>query len=223
MTPIPRRTVCSAAAVVALFLSVFARATPVTVTIKDPAGAEGIAKVLVIVRSLQSHGLNGEILRDLSGSDGSVPTVDLQPGLYQAVAMYPYGPWITQARDFAVREKPVAIELRLNGAAVNRVRITDSDLHVHVEDDDGRPVSKAWVIGRDPDATSTYVSKTDERGQATVKIPFGSAEITVIHDETVHVQRIDIDSNATECQQRCVMTTLKKTEKVRRSITVKLH
>jgi hypothetical protein len=220
MKPGSRKSCLATALVLVVLHCASAGATSVTIHLKTWYGAAGPPKVLVIVRSLESG--KGEMSRDLSAPDGSVPPLNLAPGLYEAIATYPYGNWLTQVKDFLVLDKPVAIEFSLNSESVNAVSGNRIHLSVLVLDREGHPVPNAWIIGRDPEAHFGNTTKSDNHGRATVDIPSDRAEVTVLHNGGSYVQPMNIETGIVDCENNCILRETGKVNKTLPKVTVRL-
>ena len=170
----------------------------------DP-GNDGLPKVLVITRSLE--GDRKEVSRDLTGSDGFLQPIELAPGLYETIATYPYGDLKTQVKDFVVIPGPsMTIEIHLNFDSDQRVSLNVIESHVQVFDQEGRPAVRAWVIGRNMEATTgTSVAKTDERGFASVSVPVDGASIIVLYHGESWSEPAYTETGVADCQNLCLV------------------
>ena len=181
----------------------------------------GMSGVLVIVRGLDPS--TGEVLRALTGAHGLAPELDVPPGLYEAIATDPYSWWQTSVRDFEVQSKPVSLDLPLSMEPDQRVDLNIVDWHVTVVDAKGRRVPNAWVIGRDPDATTgASVAKTDSRGSATVTIPMDDATIAVVYNGRSYSEHFQPDPGMRNCRWSCLDRAQAKMKKRRRTLTFSL-
>jgi len=183
----------------------------------DPAGAKGLGKILIIVQDLDG---TGDVLRTLSDSKGLIPPVDLSAGTYRVIATFPYGYWFTQVREFVVSDKPVDVELHMDGGAVNRVPYPGVKLRIAVINRDGKPVEGASVLGRDPYATINRWDQTDAHGQASVTIGVNGADVVVIYAGQVISKHVDIPFEEPECAE--MMRGIEKLKEAPRSITLQL-
>jgi hypothetical protein len=165
------------------------RGATVTVQVTDSVGADRLDKILIIVRSLEGK---GETTRGLTGADGAFPITNVAPGVYQALALYPYGYWHSAVREFVVTDKDILVEFRLRGSTVDRVEIPEVQFTVRVVDQGGNGVQGAQIIGRDITATFMKFSKTDGQGRATVSIPCAEAQISIIYNGGVVVRDIKL-------------------------------
>jgi hypothetical protein len=160
-----------------------------TIRAADSVGAENLAKVLIVVRSLDGK---GELDRGLTDANGLFTVPNLIPGLYQAIALYPYGYWIPRVQEFVVGDKDISVELRLTGSVIDQVPVSEHRAMIEVVDQNGTPVSGAEVLGRDLAAKYMKFSKTDTQGRATVVLPCGDAEIAVIYQGRVVLQDVKL-------------------------------
>jgi hypothetical protein len=206
-----------------MLLAAPARATTVRIRTMYP-DTEALPKVLVVTKSLESD--RKEVSRDLTGLDGFGQPMELAPGLYEAIATYPYGQFLTQVEDFVVSPGPsVTIEIHLNIDSDERVNLNAADAHVRVLDRQGRPAVNAWVIGRNADATTgTSVARTDERGLANVSVPVDGALIMVIyHGETWSEPAYSYEQTGiADCTEVCLARAKAKIGKQLRLIEIKL-
>lgn len=183
---------------------------------------EGVSKVLVIVRSVE--GQSKEFARELSGPDGSIRPLELEPGVYEAISLYPYGNIPTVVHEFSVGKEPAAIEITWNVENDHRINLNEISWNVKVLDQNGHPAVNALVIGRNATAsTGVSVARTDERGLATVSIPVDGALIVVLYGgETWAEPAYVIGTDAGDCQQRCLLDSKAKLEKRRKLLTIRL-
>ena len=196
-------------------------ASPVRIRVTDPAGAEGVARALVIVQALNGK---GEVLRTLSDSNGSIPSMDLSAGVYRVIATYPYGYWFTQVREFVVSDAVVDIELHMEGAVVEAVQVPEVQIKVSVVDQMGKPAPDALVLGRDPAAKFNHWAKADEHGQAMVTIGVNGADVVAIYKGQVVSKRVDIPFQDAECSDRdCMTRVIEKLKNVPQSLTLQLQ
>ncbi|HEY1207167.1 MAG: hypothetical protein ABSH46_00925 [Bryobacteraceae bacterium] len=188
----------SSSVIVVLLASVgLATAAPVRIRVTDPAGAEGLGKVLIIVQALNGK---GEVSRNLSDSNGWAPAMQLPPEVYRVIATFPYGYWFTQVREFVVADSPVEIVLHMDGAVVERVQVPELEARVTVIDKDGKPAENAIVLGRDPEAIFHYWTTADANGHATVKIGVNGADIVAIYKGRVVSKCVDVPFEDPGCR-----------------------
>jgi hypothetical protein len=166
----------------------------------------------------------GDVCRDLTRPDGSIPDVDIPPGLYEVIATYPYKPYRTRVRDFLAGARPVGITLELEEIPDQRVFISTPvfDLRVRVLDDQSRPVPNARIIGRDPAAYQLAIATTDKDGRATVRIPSEGAEVTTIYGELHQVDQIKVKSDTFNCYTKCFSSGTDELSKTPHDLTVRL-
>jgi hypothetical protein len=214
---------CAAKAILLLIVTCQpASATLLKVRVIDALGTEGIAKVLVITRSLEPG--KGDVSRDLTRQDGSIPDLDIPPGLYEVIATYPYQAWRTRVRDFIAGANPVPITLELEQIWDQTVYAGGVvDLRVQVVDGQGHPVHNAQIIGRNLDASELSFATTDSAGRALIRIPTDGAEVTTIYGDHSRVDRVDIDSHKRDCQLACVDSSIEKLSKTSHDLTVRLE
>jgi hypothetical protein len=172
-----------------LVLSLDRPSSCATVTIRatDSVGAENISKVLTIIRSLDGK---GEITRGLTNDSGTFSALNIGPGLYEVISLYPYGYWRPNVTEFVVDEKNVFLQIRLNGGVIDKVALAEREVIVRVVDDKGTPLPKAKVLGRDLGALYVRFSSTDEQGRATITIPCEDSQIVVIYQGQVAIQDV---------------------------------
>jgi len=156
-------------------------ATQVRVHVTDAGGAP-LQDALVIFQDLrpQVH----ELTRRLTNSDGTVPVQDLQPGLYRAIATYPYSHWKSAAREFLVGDTSQTVELRLARQGTDDpVIVVVGKLMVHVLDEDGKPAVGATVLIRDAvaDPLSERRGTTDAAGTVTLDLTDHADVLVVLY------------------------------------------
>jgi hypothetical protein len=197
-------------------------ATPLRVRVVDAMGTKGVANVLVITRSLEPG--KGDIARALTSQDGSIPDLNIAPGLYEVIATYPYRAWRTRVRDFVAAANPIVITLELEQFWDQTVYAGGViDLRVQVLDAQGHPVPEAKIVARNLDATELSLATTDSAGRATVRIPTDGAEVTTLYGDHSQVNRIDIDSRKQDCQLACVKSSVERLSKTPHNLTVRLE
>jgi hypothetical protein len=189
------RQLCSVTAILFAFIAV-STAAPVRIRVTDPAGVEGVDNVLIIVQALNGK---GEVSRDLSNSDGRVAALELPPGVYRVIAVFPYGYWFTQVREFVVADSPIDVVLNMHGAVVDTVQVLELELQVTVIDRDGKPVENALILGRDPEAKFNHWTRSDTHGHATVKIGVNGADVVAIYKGQVISKHVDIPFESNIC------------------------
>jgi len=213
------RTVCGAAILLAAVTCEPAGATALKVRVVNAIGKKGLAKVLVIVMSLEPG--VGDVDRDLTRPDGSIPDMDIPPGFYEVIATYPYLNWGTRVRDLALRTKPVSITLELERILDQTVPLIPVfDLKVQVLDERGLPVYGARIIGRDLEAKDLAFAWADTHGQAIIRIPADGAEVTVIYGDRDQVARVDVHSHFQPCQAQCMLSNIDDLSKAPQTLTV---
>ncbi len=159
-----------------------ASAVPVSIRVSESSGAP-LKDALVILQSLDPDLHEHEISRVLTTSDGTVAGLALNPGLYRAIATYPYGPWRVAVREFLVKAEPVAIDLRMaNRGTDDAMIIGTGRLLLHVLDAGGKPVEGADVLLRDAEARPSYErwGKTNAQGTVSLEVTAEADTLVVI-------------------------------------------
>jgi hypothetical protein len=193
-------------------------AATVSVRAVDPMGG-GVPKVLVIVRAPANAGY--EVLRALSGPDGSVPQVNVLPGLYEAIATDPYSPYLTTVEDFVVAEAPVKIELRMNIEQDQTASLDSIDWNVKVVDKQGRSVNDAWITARVEGEPACDVTATGSDGRATVTIPFDEPVIvTALYKGRTYTELIHVDAHVRDSEKKWLSRERAKLKQRSRTVTV---
>lgn len=166
---------------------------PVAIKVEDGAGAP-LKEELVIVQDLNDH--EREALRVLSDQSGSVPALDLKPGLYRAIATNPYGMWRTEVHEFLLTQSPVKLVLKVeqmgthgNGDIVT-VGVPEAELQVLTQD--GQPASGAAVLARDKEATLNLERRyrTDEHGMVRVQLVGSPTVMVVIYQNKLTTKEV---------------------------------
>jgi hypothetical protein len=158
--------------------SVSAWATTAEFSVSDATGAP-FPNGLVILKSLDD---NHEVFRALTNDEGSVPKVDLQPGLYRVVVSFPYGHWKTEVREFFVAQVPAKVTLTVVPTGTqDNVTITGAPIQtIQVLDHSGKPVSGTLVIARDSAATYEKWYRTDQLGEARVELSSNLRTLVIV-------------------------------------------
>lgn len=182
-------------------------ANATTVKIRAAYGdKEGASKMLVIVRSID--GQPKEFARELSRSDGSIAPLELQPGIYEAIATCPYGYIHTAVRDFAVNDQSLEVTISLTVESDQTINFDQIGWRIQVLDHDGRPAANAIVIGRNAEAsTGVSMARTDKLGFATLSVPVDGALIAIIYGQrywTEPAYKYD-QTRIGDCRQRCLL------------------
>jgi hypothetical protein len=155
----------------------------VTVKVQDASGAP-LKDELVIIQALS--GRQHEVARALTNDEGDVPQLQLNPGLYRAIATAPYGLWETEIREFVVTDQSANIVLLVRPLPTSGfgdvVPVRASRAEVHVRDSNGVPVAGANVLVRDKNATLSSEASfaTNQAGVANVLLP-GNPTIIVVY------------------------------------------
>jgi len=166
----------------ALLLLAPGASTQVSVTVEDTSGS-ALKDELVIIQDLYNR--EHEILRVLTDKDGKLPVLNLQPGLYRAIATAPYGYWQTEVKEFLVAEKHLNIALRVRPmpthGAGDIVAIGTKKQRLRVLQANGSAASGAEVYVRDRDATLHLERgyKTDLKGEAQIEL-VGDPTVAVV-------------------------------------------
>jgi hypothetical protein len=180
-----------------LALMVLASVVPhATLTLRvEDAGGAPLKDELVIVQNLDDH--EREMFRALTDRDGNVPVPDLKPGLYRAIATAPYGLWETEIREFFVEDgHPFELVLYVQPMATHGngdiVTIGLSEAELQVLDSAGSPVSGAWVVVRDRQAT-LYLERwyqTNAKGLATIELVGSPTVVVVAYQKTLATKEV---------------------------------
>jgi hypothetical protein len=153
------------------------------------AGSDGkpVNNALVVVQDLDHQ--ERESYRVLTDADGNTPSHDLPPGLYRAIATYPYSRWRPEIREFVVTNQPITIRLMLTKASrLDTLNVAIGRLSVHVVDAGGKPVTGAHVLVRDGDATpqSEHWGTTDANGQTSLELTLEPSVLVVVYQNRVY-------------------------------------
>ena len=213
------KTKCVFAMLALLSVCPYLDATEARIQVVDETGM-GVPEILVIVKSLEFG--KGVDFRALSGKDGFVPPVDLRPGLYQAIATDPYGPWFTKVQEFVMAKAPLTIRVAIRAAIIDSIPIWEAHVKVRVRDANGAPVPGAKVIGRDPAAQDFDLAETDAQGLATVGISGNGAEVVVVYGDQVHSEWVEIRTSSIDCCHDCYLIASKRMRKKEHSLTINL-
>ena len=153
------------------------------------AGSDGqpVNNALVIVQDLDHQ--ERESYRVLTNAEGNTPSHDLPPGVYRAIATYPYSRWRPQVREFVVTNQPTRVQLTLTEASgLDTLDVAIGRLSVHVVDAGGKPVKGARVLVRDADATpqSEHWGTTDANGQTSLELTLEPSVLVVVYQNRVY-------------------------------------
>jgi hypothetical protein len=186
------------------------------------ADQEAVPNVLVIVKSIE--GQSEEFARGLSGPDGSIPSLELRPGLYEAIATCPYGHIPTTVHDFLVANEAALIEVTLNPDNDQRINYNKISWNVQVLDQDGHPAVNAVVIGRNAEAsTGVSAARTDKRGRATVSVPVDGALIEIIYGKRTWTEpAYGLTDNLGGCRQRCLLEAKARLQKPQQLLAIRV-
>jgi hypothetical protein len=183
--------------------AITASAATLRVTTSDASGAP-LASTLLIVRSLEKP---VELFRALTDKAGEVSPHDLDPGRYQVIATYPYGPWKTVVREFVVEKTPIAVSLVLpaeptdrTGAAVGK----KTRLAVLAVDGQARFVPGVAILVRDREATIEAWYQTNAKGEVALDVSnFDDGVVLVsFHGAAVTEREIPASEIATLTRKR---------------------
>jgi hypothetical protein len=175
-------------------LSAMNSSTQVDLVVEDFAGA-AVKDELVIVQDL--HNQEHEVLRVLTDGRGKIPTLDLPPGLYRAIATAPYGVWQTEVQEFLVVGKPmhVALRVRLMPTHGNGDIITVGTKRkkLRVLKPDGQAASGAEIYVRDREATLHLERwyKTDIQGETEIELTGNPTIVVVVHGDSLATREIN--------------------------------
>ncbi len=161
-------------------------AFPVQVTVSDSRGAP-LSNALVILQDLTHQ--ERELTRVLTGREGKVAMPELGPGLYRVIVTYPYSQWQTAVREFLVRDKPVAIDLRMSQTSSDDdLPVSIGQLTVRVLGANGALVVGARVLVRDAhaDPHSEHWGTTDTQGTVTLELTLQPSAILVVDREQLY-------------------------------------
>lgn len=171
-------------AILGFLLSTLCFAAPTTVRVVDASGAP-LKDVLVIVKSFGPSYFDD--IRQLTDEQGRIPTLELKPGAYQAIATTPYGLWETSVKEFLVEDKPVELTLRVSPQPTHGVgdivTVGSSHTEIKVLTPAGTPAPGAKVFTRDKDAT-LYLErwyKTDKEGKAQIELVADPTVLVIIY------------------------------------------
>lgn len=178
-----------AALAAALLFSSSVQASPVRIQVIDVAG-EGLPKILVIARSLERP--EGD--RELSDANGRILPLDLKAGVYQLIAIDPYGTWPTTVQEVIVGGEPLDLQIELPIPATDRdgELVPQTEVPIRVLNKRGQPVPNAIVLGRDPEAKSMRFYRTDLQGNVTPRLDINGEYVVVFHMGKVYTERVDI-------------------------------
>lgn len=138
----------------------------------------------------ESGHLQQELFRALTDQRGSIAPHALSPGLYRAIATFPYGRWQTVVQEFLVADQTVEVRLRMPPTAEGEddFPVAAGSLTVHVVAPDGRAVVGAHVLLRDRDAhpRSERWGTTDAQGVVKLEITANDAVLIVIYNSKLY-------------------------------------
>ena len=181
-------------AILAFLFPTLCIAAPTTLRVVDGSGAPA-KDVLVIVKSF-GQGYE-DVSRHLTDEQGRVPTMDLQPGVYQAIATSPYGIWETSVKEFLVEDKSFELTLTVTPQPTHGfgdvVPLVNATVEVQIVASDGIPASDAEVFVRDKDAT-LYTErwyKMDKNGKGKVELVADQTVLVVIYAHRLFTTQLD--------------------------------
>ncbi|HUI85464.1 MAG TPA: Ig-like domain-containing protein [Candidatus Binatia bacterium] len=169
-----------------LLCSLKAVAAEVQVVVIDGRG-NGLNDALVIVQELGDH--QREVFRALTDERGNISPHALEPGLYRAIATYPYSQRETTVREFLVRDQPVKVQLRMAaGQSIEDLPVSIGRLTVHVVDANGQPATGARVLVRDAEAHSgsEHWGTTNAQGTTTLELTMTPAVLVVVYRDHLY-------------------------------------
>jgi hypothetical protein len=164
-------------------LSAMTSSTQVDLVVEDASGV-ALKDELVIVQDL--HNREHEVLRVLTDGGGKIPTLDLHPGLYRAIATAPYGLWQTEVQEFLVGEKPMHLALRVrpmpshgNGDIVT---VGTKRKKLRVLKPDGQAASGAEIYIRDRGATLHLERwyRTNTQGETEIELTSDPTIVVIV-------------------------------------------
>ena len=137
-------------------------------------GANGAAlkDALVIVQDLQGKD-DRELFRALTDVRGNIPPHTLAPGVYRAIAVFPYSHRENSVSEFLVRDAPVNLHLRMaESQGLDDLPVSIGQLTVHVISPNGQPAVGARVLVRDAEAHpgSEHWGTTNAQGSTTLEL-----------------------------------------------------
>lgn len=158
-------------------------AVPVAIAVHDSSSAP-VRSELVIVQNLDDH--EKELVRALTNGTGNIPSIQLSPGLYRAIATAPYGIWETKVQEFHVDEVAVQLVLSVDPMPTHGhgdiVTVGTPKMSLHLVDAFGKPVAGASVLARDREAT-LYLErwyKTDTAGNVNLEMVADPLVVVVV-------------------------------------------
>jgi uncharacterized surface anchored protein len=176
-----------------VLLSAMTSSTQVDLVVQDSSGV-ALKDELVIVQDL--HDKEHEVLRALTDKDGRIPTLDLQPGLYRAIATAPYGLWQTEVREFLVAEKPERLALMVRPMPTQGygdiVTVGTKRKKLKILKTDGQAASGAEIHVRDRDATLHLERwyKTNTQGETEIEIVSEPTVVVIVFGDSVTTREI---------------------------------
>ena len=183
---------------VVLLCTLPAFSAQVDISVTDSGGTP-LKDTLVIVQDLQRQ--ERELFRALTDEYGKVPGHNLDPGLYRAIATYPYGQWRNNVREFLVKDAPVRVQLQMPQATgLDSLDVSIGQLNVTVLDAAGKPAQGARVLVRDVNATpqSEHWGTTDAQGHTTLELTVDPDALVVIyHDQLYRFPASGLDTERT--------------------------
>jgi len=162
--------------------------TAVNLVVKDGSGGP-VQDELVILQDLNDH--EREIRRALTDKNGEIPVLNLNAGLYRAIATAPYGLWQTRVCEFLVNDVPVRLVLGVEAMPTHGngdvVTVGTEKMFIRVLDASGHPAVGAAVLARDRDATLNLERwyTTNQSGGATVEVVGDPLVLVVIFGKTL--------------------------------------
>jgi hypothetical protein len=180
-----------------IVLSAMSSSTHVDLVVEDSSGVP-LKDELVIVQDLYHR--EHEVLRVLTDGGGKIPSLDLHPGLYRAIATAPYGQWQTEVREFLVGERSVRLTLRVRPTPTHGngdiVTVGTKRKKLKVLQPNGQAASGAEIYVRDRDAT-LYLErwyKTNSKGEAEIELVSNPTVVVIVLGDSLATREIN-DNN----------------------------
>ncbi len=153
-------------------------------------GANGAAlkDALVIVQDLQGKD-DRELFRALTDVRGNIPPHTLAPGVYRAIAVFPYSHRENSVSEFLVRDAPVNLHLRMaESQGLDDLPVSIGQLTVHVISPNGQPAVGARVLVCDAEAhpDSEHWGTTNAQGSTTLELNLTPAVLVVVYRDQLY-------------------------------------
>lgn len=184
----------------ALLLLLSSSATRVDIVIEDSSGVV-LKDELVIIQDL--NGKDREVLRVLTDRYGKIPALNLEPGVYRAIATAPYGLWQTEVREFLVTDKPFQLTLNVRPMPTHGygdiVTVGSKKKQLKILQADGKAAVGAELYVRDREAT-LYLErryKTNSRGEATIELVGKPTVVAIVYSNSISTHEVSEDTPVT--------------------------